>query len=140
MTARLLERLDGVRQTGERRWVARCPAHEDTRPSLSVRELDDGRTLIHCWSGGCDAADIVAAIGLTLADLFPPRERREHSITPVRNPFSARDALECLDLEAYAVQIAASDMARGVALDDDSLDRLALAATRIHAAREVCRG
>ncbi|WP_216819082.1 hypothetical protein [Thiohalocapsa sp. ML1] len=40
----LLGRLDGVIRTGEGRWSARCPAHEDRSPSLSVR-LDGERLL-----------------------------------------------------------------------------------------------
>jgi hypothetical protein len=52
------------------RWQARCPAHDDTRPSLSISEGNDGRALIHCYAG-CPTEKIVAALGLTLADLFP---------------------------------------------------------------------
>jgi DNA primase len=42
----LLAHLDKVRRTGAGRWIARCPAHDDKSPSLAIRELDDGRTLI----------------------------------------------------------------------------------------------
>ena len=38
----LLSRLDGVRQSGER-YVARCPAHQDKSPSLSLSRGKDGR-------------------------------------------------------------------------------------------------
>lgn len=135
----LLERLGGVRQIGSGRWIARCPAHEDRRPSLSIRELDDGRLLVHCWAG-CDAPDIVASLGLKLSDLFPPRDQRKHFTPPTRHAFSARDALEVLDAEAYFCELAAADMVRGITLCDDDLDRLALAAARIHAAREASHG
>lgn len=57
---------------GEERYVARCPAHSDRAPSLSVREGDDGRALVHCFAG-CTAQEIVAALGLDLRDLFEPR-------------------------------------------------------------------
>jgi DNA primase len=49
--AALLDRLEGVRACGPGRWVARCPAHEDRSPSLSIRKKDDGTTLLHCFSG-----------------------------------------------------------------------------------------
>jgi len=39
----LLSRLAKARQSGTGRWVACCPAHDDKRPSLSIRELDDAR-------------------------------------------------------------------------------------------------
>jgi len=32
-------------------WVAHCPAHEDSRPSLSLRERPDGKVLVHCFAG-----------------------------------------------------------------------------------------
>src|SRR5436309_3419387 len=69
MTAeRILPRLSGVRRVSSDRWTAQCPAHEDRRPSLSIKQARD-RTLIHCWAG-CTAAEVVAAVGLTLADLY----------------------------------------------------------------------
>lgn len=65
---RLLGRLQGVRQTGDR-WEARCPAHRDRKPSLSVSCGDDGRALVRCHAG-CDIKDVVAAVDLEMKDLF----------------------------------------------------------------------
>jgi hypothetical protein len=67
----LLSRLEGVRRNGEGRWMARCPSHGDKAPSLSIREGDEGRVLLHCFSG-CEFTAIVAALGLTPQQLFPP--------------------------------------------------------------------
>ena len=53
-------------------WAAKCPAHLDGSPSLTISEGADGRTLLHCHTG-CAPAAICAALGLTFADLFPPR-------------------------------------------------------------------
>lgn len=41
--------------------MARCPAHEDANPSLSLRDGDGDRLLLHCFAG-CDYRDIIAAI------------------------------------------------------------------------------
>lgn len=49
---------------------ARCPAHEDGTASLSVSEGADGKVLLKCFAG-CEVADVVAALGLTMKDLFP---------------------------------------------------------------------
>lgn len=65
----ILDLLEGVRRSGEG-WSACCPGHEDNRASLSLAEGDDGRALIFCHAG-CDMADIVAALGLEVSDLFP---------------------------------------------------------------------
>ena len=73
----LLDRLDGVKQTAPNRWIARCPAHDDHSPSLSIRELADGRILIHCFPG-CDPSDVLAAVGLQMTALFP--EPLDHRI------------------------------------------------------------
>jgi hypothetical protein len=51
-------------------WKARCPAHDDRKPSLSVSEGDDGRILLKCFAG-CETDAVVSALGLSLADLFP---------------------------------------------------------------------
>lgn len=53
-----------------RGWQARCPAHDDQRPSLSLSEGEDGRALV-CCHAGCSAEAIVKAIRLTLRDLMP---------------------------------------------------------------------
>jgi hypothetical protein len=64
----VLGRLDRVRKSGEG-WMARCPAHEDHTPSLSVKETEDGRVLVHCFAG-CLPEEVCGAIGLNLAALF----------------------------------------------------------------------
>ncbi len=73
----VLGRLPDARKAG-RGWIARCPAHQDHDPSLSVAEGDDRRVLVHCHAG-CGVETIVAALGLTLADLFESRAQGEKS-------------------------------------------------------------
>lgn len=60
--------LQGVKPNGNG-FVARCPAHDDKQQSLAVSEGNDGRILLNCFAG-CEARDIVAAVGLKLKDLF----------------------------------------------------------------------
>ena len=138
MTAEaLISRLDKVKPTGAGTWLSRCPAHEDNSPSLSVRALDDGRVLLHCFAG-CEIEAIVDAIGLKLDALFPPRPK-DH-LRPLRRPFPAADVLEAVAHEALVVQLAASDLARGAALSEETRARLVLATSRIHEAREIACG
>jgi len=63
----LLARLEGVRPAGPRSWVARCPAHDDRDPSLSV-SVKEGRVLLHCFAG-CAPDAVLGAVGLTWRDL-----------------------------------------------------------------------
>lgn len=136
---RLLERLDGVRRTGPGRWIARCPAHEDRSPSLSIREGDDGRVLLYDFAG-CGACDVVAAVGLDLSDLFPERldsdPRRARGSRRSAPPIPARDTLELLDEEAFVVEIIALDIAQGEPVERHRHD-LELAASRISAIRQA---
>jgi hypothetical protein len=66
--AAILARLDCVRPNG-RGWAARCPAHEDRNPSLSIGEGREGKILLHCF-GGCTSEAVCDSLGLSLADLF----------------------------------------------------------------------
>lgn len=131
----LLSRLDGVKQRGAGRWMAKCPAHDDHGPSLSIRELDDGRILLHDFGQGCTAEAIVAAIGLTLEDLFPPREI--HHGKPERRPFPAADVLRAVAFEASVVLVAATTMLSGTSLSAVDRDRLTLACSRLQAALDA---
>ena len=66
----LVARLDGVKTTGKDRYIARCPAHTDGDPSLSIRQLPDSRILIKCFAG-CGALDVLDSLGMKWADLMP---------------------------------------------------------------------
>ncbi len=65
---RVLDSLEHVRRGGAG-YTARCPAHDDRNPSLSIREAEDGTVLLHCHAG-CRFEDICAALGLQPRELF----------------------------------------------------------------------
>jgi putative DNA primase/helicase len=44
-----------------RGFIARCPAHDDRSPSLSLAQASDGRILLHCFAG-CQSTDVIAAL------------------------------------------------------------------------------
>lgn len=64
---RVIDRLDGVRRSGSST-MARCPAHDDRSPSLSITPAEGG-VLLYCHAG-CEPADVVTAMGLTTRDLY----------------------------------------------------------------------
>jgi hypothetical protein len=91
VTAEAFAQRVGARR-GPRGWIARCPAHDDRGPSLSIATGADGRVLLKCFAG-CDAERIAAALGLRLSDLFeqdrrakssPQRARREPTPTEIK--------------------------------------------------------
>jgi len=124
----LLGRLAGVKSIGHGKYKARCPAHEDRSPSLSVRVLDDGRILLHCFAG-CGAADVVESLGLTLDALFPDKEQGH--ARPTRRPYAAADLLHFVDRESLVVLVLACDAIAKQRLAEADLARVMTARARI---------
>lgn len=62
-----LSRLERVRPNGGG-FLARCPAHEDAEPSLSV-SLGQRGVVFHCFAG-CSPDDVVTKAGATWSELF----------------------------------------------------------------------
>lgn len=124
----LLSRLSGVRQTGPGKWMAHCPAHEDRSPSLSIRETDDGIVLINCF-GGCGAVDVVEAVGLSLAELFPRRE--PDPLHPGRRPekprYNARELVGLAVTEGLICALACRVLRSGNVLSDEDMRRVGIA-------------
>lgn len=132
---KLLSRLQRVKRTGPGRWMASSPTREDRRPSLAIRQLDDGRILIHDF-GGDDVAAILAAVGLELIDLFP--DRAGPSGDRVARPFSATDVLSLVQFESSVAVMVCSDVLRNKVVSEADFDRLMTAARRLADAAEVC--
>ena len=127
----ILPRLERVRKAG-RGFTARCPAHADKTASLSLALGDKGQALLHCVAG-CAVADVLASLGLELADLYP---RRPHDSGPMAraerreawHAANTRAAARVLAQEARVVEIAAR------ALESGHLARLVEARARIEGA------
>ena len=83
-----LNRLDGAKTQGDG-WIARCPAHDDGKPSLSIKEGDDGRILLKCFAG-CEAANIASALSLQVSDLFV-RRRASNNGRMIEATYDYRD-------------------------------------------------
>ena len=67
----ILSRFQGAKKTSNG-WEVRCPGHDDQNASLSITEGQDGRILLYCHAG-CQTESVVAAMGLKISDLFPPK-------------------------------------------------------------------
>ncbi|HCJ29538.1 MAG TPA: virulence-associated protein E [Pseudomonas sp.] len=115
----VLARLDKVKPNGHSKWNACCPAHDDTQPSLGIKETADGTVLLHCFAG-CTARDITAAIGLELRDLFPGEriQRRGPSKAALRH-------------ERAVYEIGASMQMQGCRLSEEDQARFELAKQRL---------
>ena len=60
MTADTIAKALGGRKVGGG-WVARCPAHDDRAPTLSIIDTKGGKVPVRCHAG-CDQADVLAAL------------------------------------------------------------------------------
>lgn len=129
-----LGRLEGVRQTGAGQWVARCPAHSDRSPSLSIADKGN-RLLMHCFAG-CEPAEVAAAIGLRLSDLFDaPLEPRAHDAPWHAGYRGARMARE-MWRELVVCECARSQREAGRPLSPGDVEREAQAVRRLRAFAE----
>jgi putative DNA primase/helicase len=68
---RVLDLLEGVAKT-QSGWMARCPAHEDKHPSLSIALGEEGGVLLHCFAC-CPRERITNALHLHERDLQSSR-------------------------------------------------------------------
>ena len=116
----ILSRLSRVKPTGPGTWLASCPTeahhHGDRSRGLSIRELDDGRVLLHCHAG-CDVHAVLDAIGLQPADLFPPRPSDYPHLPDRHRPRTPRvpwpDLFQAIGRDLRVCSLAFSDLAAG---------------------------
>ncbi len=131
----LLNRLEGVKETSAGQYMARCPAHDDKSPSLSVTEKD-GKVLIHCYAG-CAAVEIVEAVDLSLSDLFDKPLYHLGKPIPKRDRWDARASLRLLDNESRIALMAAIAVVEGRPLSATDLERVRMAQNRIASIMEI---
>ncbi len=70
-----LGKLEKVKQVGQGKYKALCPAHQDKQESLSIT-TDKNKILIKCFAG-CQTESIVESMGLSISDLFLDQKYRK---------------------------------------------------------------
>jgi hypothetical protein len=121
-----LNNLEGVRRspTHKDQWRARCPAHADRSPSLSIRQTHD-RILLHCHAG-CDVEDILRAVGASWGDICPEQDTPyEQALAHGRSKRYLLNDIPAVDYATWIVKLAAADKRAG--RDHDLNDRATLA-------------
>lgn len=131
--ARILDRADRPKQTRPGSYMFGCPCCKSRqgRP-VSLRELDDGRVLLHAFCG-CDTEAVLTTLGLSMMDLFD--KPLGHHFNPSHSRIPARDLLTLIAHEATTVAVIASDLSTGRRADDATYQRLANACSRIMEAK-----
>jgi hypothetical protein len=97
MTASEFAALLHARRVGRGKWLAKCPAHPDKHPSLSIAEGKHQPLVFRCMSNGCTNDEVLGSLGLKWKDVLGERsvdpeilrqiraaEARERAIREVR--------------------------------------------------------
>lgn len=130
----ILGRVERLKQTGANRWLACCPAHDDSSPSLSISCVDDGRILVHCHAG-CDTEAVLGAIGLDFSALF--EKPLGHHFEPIRRGgFRPAELLASISHEVFVAWLILHAAGEGV-LTDIAQARLNRAIARIGTAQTL---
>jgi putative DNA primase/helicase len=95
----LLMRLDRVAPERPGQWNCQCPGHDDSKNSLAVSVTTDGTILMKCQAG-CSTADLLAAKGLTMRDLFPPKQTGRNGKRSILATYDYRDETKLLLYQA----------------------------------------
>lgn len=135
----LLSRLNKPRRAALRAGTVRahrshcpcCQADGGGNPALSVAESDGGGVLVYCFKG-CGAIDVIAALSIDAADLYPDHGSSAGS-NGGPNAWASAAAL------ADAVADAAADVLAGGGIDEYAALASAVARFRA-AARAAMRG
>jgi putative DNA primase/helicase len=99
MSAAVIGRALGGRMAGDE-WIARCPSHQDRKPSLSIRDAGNDKILVRCHAG-CSQERVVGALrslglwmgnGPRLVSRPAPRPLIEHERD--RDDVKRRNALD----------------------------------------------
>ena len=137
-----LSLLDGVQRHGDDIARAYSPLGNKASRSLSISRGANGTVLMHDFAGH-STHDVLAAIGLTVSDLFVRKDLRSRTPAERSQMRQAalirrwRAALSVLDTEANVVLVAANQLADNVPLNDADLTRVRVACLRIWDAKEV---
>lgn len=131
----LLSRLTKVKKTGKDSFIACCPAHQDKSPSMTIREVEEGKLLIHCFAE-CSVENIIGAIGLDFADIMP--DKVDDVIRKSRKiPFSPADVLACVKADAGYLYLIMCELDKGNIFTQDQILKAKKAAARIYSAAEL---
>lgn len=121
----ILPKLEKVKKLGER-WVACCPVHNDTNPSMTMKE-EDGKVLMHCFACQANGQEVVQALGLPASVLFRDSKRQE----------IPQKVIEAAKEDAYFIAIFESEKAKGSRITHNDFKRYKLAKERIKLLKAV---
>lgn len=92
---------DRIRDAGRGEFLAPCPAHNDTNPSLLVGQTAEGAIILACRAG-CQTKDVLDTLGLGFSDLFSP-DKQPDANRPISSSVADPDGPNLSDIAALAM-------------------------------------
>jgi hypothetical protein len=129
----ILDKLERVRRIKPDQWVACCPAHEDSTPSLAIRDTGD-KLLMRCYAG-CTFQEIAESLGMRQHEFFRDGKEPKSGIPGV----SRRDIYRDLTVELMTAYVVTRDRAEGKQIAPHDVEREKLAWQRISKAMGVLK-
>lgn len=131
----ILSRLNKVKKTSkDNEYSALCPNHPDKSPSLSIKELQDGRILINCFAG-CESKHVLNSMGLSFEDLYP---EKLGDFKPEKKPFNSNHGLKLIGYESTIILTCAGIIRDGKELSEANFARLVESVARIQNTMRIC--
>lgn len=115
----IISRLSKVKRTGDGKYIACCPVHNDKSPSLGVTKKPDNVILLHCFGCGAGGVDICNALGIDPSNLFPPTDNPKYEKRKSHSGFSAWLLLNALRVDLVRLLIISGDLKKANSLPDD---------------------
>lgn len=106
---------------------------------MSVRALDDGTLLVHCFAG-CSVEQITLAAGMYIGDLFPEKKKTVEHRPPLKRVFNAHAVLDALASEINVAYLICCAVYAKKEITREDHNRLGLALQRMHEAKRLANG
>lgn len=102
--------LLNAKRVGRGKWVARCPAHPDKHPSLSITQGRKHPVIFKCMSAGCTQEEVIRAMGMNWKDILGERAPMSKELSARLRDEQALDVLR--ELKRALVSPAGAVLAR----------------------------
>lgn len=130
-----LSRLDDVKVIGKNKWVASCPSHQDSHPSLNVSLGLNGSPIFICRAG-CSAHEVIGATGLDFSDLFETKSSlRPSKSTPVS--YIPAEVFDMCVLELSTAEVAINRLLNDRMSAEEARDVLSVVLNKLCSMSEV---
>lgn len=137
--AYFISRLSKVKRTGQGKFIAACPCHNDKSPSLGITEKPDGVILINCFGCGASGLDVCQTLDIDPVNLFPSSNNPKYE-KQYRSGFSAWQVLYALKSDLIRLLIISSDLKKAEVITTDDRDFISEVILRINSGIQYMDG